>query len=216
MEYIALKKSKENKIKYFSFKKGSETKTCDFEISTNTKLFFKDVLEDPSDCVLGLDPSLTSFGWCVAESPECLLFGSLENTLTGSERIRWLISIIRDILSLHKPKKIVLEDYAFRANGAVYAGELGGILRLLLQEYVDAFPPGAIEFYKVTPQAIKKFIAGGGSKEKNVMLLKLYVKYGIEAVNDDQSDAIGAALLGLSGYTPPEKKPKKRKSKLTD
>ncbi len=176
-------------------------------------LFFKYSLGDPSSAVLGLDPSLTSFGWCVAESVTEMKFGSLGNSKTGSERIKWIISVIYDLLVTHKPRKIILEDYAYQSQGAVYAGELGGILRILLDEYVSAFPEGAITWYKVTPQEIKKCVAGGGSKEKNIMLLKLFVNYGIEALNDDQCDAIGAALLGLSSYVPKEKKPKVKKAK---
>ena len=49
------------------------------------------------------------------------------------------------------------------------------------------------EIFKAT--SLKKFLTGKGNAEKNLILMNVYKKYGVECSNDNEADAINIAKL---------------------
>ena len=66
----------------------------------------------------------------------------------------------------------------------------------------------------VAPSSLKKFVIGSGKGEKNLMLLHVFKKWGIEAVNDDEADAVALARVGVALVNPDAAKHKYEKEVL--
>ena len=54
-----------------------------------------------------------------------------------------------------------------------------------------------IKFKPIAPTTIKKFVTGNGQCKKNLMLLQVYKKFGIEFDSDDECDAFSLAKFAL-------------------
>ena len=160
--------------------------------------------------ILAIDPSLTSTGWAVGNSEFDLLFGDLKNDLRGEIRITWIITKLKELLLQHKPNIIAFEDYSYGSHTSAYdLGELGGFIRVLLKEYKDANP--TVTILKFAPSELKKFVTGKGDAQKDMIMMKLFQRFGVETANNNQADAVGLFFMPLLGKTPAEKIPKKKK-----
>jgi len=102
------------------------------------------------------------------------------------------ISFVPNIVKL---KNVFIEGPAYMSNGqyALQMGALHFLLRLFL--YKNKVP------YKViAPGTLKKFITGKGNAKKDLILLKVYKKWGVEFDIDDLADAYGLARMALEEY----------------
>lgn len=174
---------------------------------------------------LGIDLSLTEPGFCLQPggNPWHYNTGKLRG-MARIERIRQEVDCaVRDC----KPDIICIEGYSFGSQGraVVSAGELGGVVRhgLYLQGY---------GFTEVAPSQLKKYATGKGNTDKNLVLLAVYKRWGVDLINDNEADAfvlaqIGLALLGEydGKLTVPQAEviqaiksppPKKKRKKKTD
>lgn len=146
--------------------------------------------ETMSLSVMGIDPSLSSTGWChlTAEGVESGHFGSSKS---GPERLRELFDKLDDVLGLALPNLVVIEGYSYGSSHHREAlAEWGGLIRVLLWDR-------KIPTLVVAPQTLKKFVLpGGGSNEKDMMLLESYKRWGVEFANNDECDAHALAQLG--------------------
>jgi len=172
--------------------------------------------QDETKGILALDASLTATGW--AYGPEendttfPLVFSDMDNSLDGQRRINWIVSNLISMLKHYKPAKVCYEGYAYGASTAAYSlGELGGIIRMLLREYVRSNPH--VVLFEYTPGEIKKFVTGKGNGAKELLLMFVLKKFKIACENNNQADAVGLYYLMKSGTVPSEKKKKKRKKK---
>ena len=145
--------------------------------------------------VLGLDPSLTSFGVAEATFPGD---GSwlVETTtwtpdsLRGQERLRWFHERALRRLDRFQPHMVVLEGYAYaKGNYAHQIGELGGVIRLALDMR------GIVPLV-VPPAKLKKFVTGKGNSGKDLMLLEAYKRFGLDVQTSDEADAASLAIFG--------------------
>jgi len=174
---------------------------------------------------LGFDLSLTGTGVVVLNSHgEVCYVETLKNKLRGMERLQFIRDHTAKILRLFPPETICVEGYAMgsRSGQAFSIGELGGVIKLMLYES-DVTP------YLVPPTRLKKFIVGGGKAEKDLIMMKVFQRWGWEAGDNNQADAYGLAKLAQTLHTqkfeslnkaqlevvhdilnPPEKKGKKK------
>lgn len=181
-------------------------------ISGTVNLLWTEKGDSAKGVVLAIDPSLTATGWAVGENERNLVFGDMKNDLRGSERIVWIINRVKVLLHDHKPSVIVLEDYSFGSHTSAYdLGELGGFLRVLFHEYSREV--SGVSFLKFAPTELKKFITGKGIAQKELVMLKLFKRFGIETFNNNQADAVGLFLMALLGEKPSVKQKKIRKTK---
>ena len=146
---------------------------------------------------LGLDLSLTGTGIVVLNQDNFVLHAeTVKNKVTGMERLLTIRGRVYDILHKFPPKVICVEGYAMgsRSGQAFSIGELGGVIKLLLFE--EGYKP-----YLVPPTRLKKFIVGGGKAEKDMIMMKVFQRWGWEAADNNQSDAYGAAKLAQIIHT---------------
>jgi Holliday junction resolvasome RuvABC endonuclease subunit len=88
------------------------------------------------------------------------------------------------------PEVTAMEGYSMGSKfGREKLGELGGITKLAL--YDEGRMP-----YIVQPSTLKKFVLGGGAgRGKNLMLLGVFKKWGVEFSDDNAADAYSLARL---------------------
>lgn len=151
--------------------------------------------------VIGIDPSLTCTGLVGLENGTLVLHNTLEVKERGVERLLRLESMLQGKLREYKPSLVVVEGYAFaRANQAHQMGELGGMIRMLLAKL-------GINWIEVAPTQVKKFCTGKGNAAKDLILMNVYKRWGVEFQVNDEADAyvlakIGQAIMGdIKGLT---------------
>jgi crossover junction endodeoxyribonuclease RuvC len=140
---------------------------------------------------MGLDLSLTGTGVIVLNSDnEVEMNKTLKSKLKGMARLYHIREEIKFSVELWKPKVICIEGYSMgsRAGQAFSIGELGGVIKLMFFEK-DYVP------YLVPPTRLKKFITGGGKAEKDMILMKVFQRWGFEAADNNQADAYGLAKI---------------------
>lgn len=133
---------------------------------------------------VGIDQSYTGFGYCVDGESKKKMFPktkypkpverllAVEDWLSG-----WLTS-------LGPVDLVAMEGYANAAKfGREMAGELGWAVKRTIYEVLGQFP------LIVPPTSLKKFTIGKGSGGKNVMLLHVHKRWGVEFSDDNQADA---------------------------
>jgi crossover junction endodeoxyribonuclease RuvC len=147
--------------------------------------------------ILALDLSLTSPGYFSRDEHGIVRSGvwKTPKTLEGSSRmvrLDWIRSQIEDAaLKLGPATRVFIEGYAFaRANQAHQIGELGGVVRFALW-------CRGLQIVEVPPPSLKKFVTGKGNADKNLMLLNVYKRWGVEAADDNEADAVGLGRLAM-------------------
>lgn len=88
---------------------------------------------------------------------------------------------------------VVVEDFftpsnPYQIKAAIGLAGLGTIVRMAM--YEAGYP-----FYVVAQNQIKKFCTGTGRVQKSMMLREVYRKWGIEAKDDNQADAVAMAMM---------------------
>jgi crossover junction endodeoxyribonuclease RuvC len=159
------------------------------------------VLKDPM--FVGMDPSYNGFAIVVLDKDanilEKKLFGSeskeVEDRLIELEKE---YKFIRNIMSLHS---VCIEGPAYASQGAyiLQMGALHYMIRLMLKR-------AKIDFKVIAPGTLKKFVTGDGRAKKNLMLLNVYKRWGIEFDNDNLADAYSLARMALEDFKNGNKK----------
>ncbi len=151
--------------------------------------------------IMGIDPSLTSTGLVVLENGNLILHETLEVKEKGIARLLTLQNILEGRLFAYNPDLVVVEGYAFaRSNQAHQMGELGGMVRMLLAQK-------RVPWLEAAPTQVKKFATGKGNAAKELILMNVLKRWGVEFQVSDEADAfvlakIGQAVLGdIKGLT---------------
>ncbi len=147
---------------------------------------------------VGVDPSFNSTGIIILDQDTKLVeqknfslakYDEIEEKLMKFEE---KISFIPNIMRLGG---VYIEGPSYMSNGkyALQMGALHFLLRVFL--YKNEV------FYKViAPGTLKKFVTGKGNAKKDLMLLKVYKKWGVEFEIDDLADAYGLARMALEDF----------------
>lgn len=183
--------------------------------------------------ILGGDIS-THFGVAIVDcsefnKPQVLMSEEIKYhyKLKGEARNQAILDRLAEIIEEHKPEEACLEGYAInsrRLGGNIPLIELGGLSKYLLHLY-------GVPRTIVSPTALKLFATGHGDADKQAIMDMLLEQRGIKVVNDNEADAINAALFlaclkakllvpseqmeAIHNFlNPPKKKPKKRKKAI--
>lgn len=146
---------------------------------------------------LGLDPSLTSTGYCVLDEHGATLWlGRFPICKAkGASRLFELEAHLDKALENLDgiPTLVAIEGYAFGAfAGRERLGEWGGVLRLnLFKKHIP--------FIEIPPTTLKKYVTGKGNAKKNQMLLSVYKKWGTSCKTDDEADSYALAQFIRTG-----------------
>jgi len=147
--------------------------------------------------ILGIDPGLASTGWGVIESSggrlHYIAHGCIETGPDKSrgERLLFIFKSFLKILKTYKPAGAAMENLYFGKNvsSALSVAEARGILLL-------AITAQGIPVLELTPNAIKKGVAGVTKAEKNQVQEMVRLILGLKEIPkpDHAADALGAAI----------------------
>ncbi len=160
--------------------------------------------------ILGIDPSLTNTGLVWGTGPDahekqCVGYKPKrgEQFKTVPDRIRRLNILIHELENLLEesisPGYVMIEGYAYSRQRVITQAEFGGMLRSKLLDQTE-------NVIEVTANQLKKFATGKTTGDKNLILLQVYRRWGVECRNDDEADAYVLYRIGLcyAGICEPE------------
>jgi crossover junction endodeoxyribonuclease RuvC len=150
--------------------------------------------------VLGLDPSLRSTGWGVAEGRgttfRCLGYGHIP-TRSGEplpERLERIYTELKRVVSRFAPEAAGVETVFTAKNPkvALLLGHARGAAILALTQ-------NNVPVFEYAPRDIKKAVTGrgGAAKEQVAYMVQKILGLDAPAEPDDASDALAAALCHL-------------------
>ncbi len=161
------------------------------------------------DLFVGIDPSLTNTGLVILNEEAEVLNQELIMT-SSKEDIEVRLIKIRDHImysltndELDKFFHVCIEGLSFMSKGQGFT-QLAGLhyfLRTCLYQR-----SGDIEYKVIAPTSLKKFVFKGNAK-KELMLLKIFKRWGTEFEDSNLADAYGLARMSLDsrGQTLKEK-----------
>jgi len=172
---------------------------------------------------IGIDTSLTGTGFAIKDSNikenNGFTFKTIktkpEDFTDDTDR---LIHIRNEILKLipQNVDKVFIEDvfvgHGPSAGASLRLALLAGCVRAGLRD-------AGIKFEIVQPTMVKKYITGKGNAHKDLIMMTVFKKFGIETTNNNEADAIVMADMAFEGYHPQKisKTTKKtKKEKKTD
>jgi crossover junction endodeoxyribonuclease RuvC len=145
---------------------------------------------------VGLDPSYTGFGAVVLHED-----GTYDQFLGKFAPQRWKTPRLYEVedwlnstvikAATAEQVRVLREGYAPGAKfGREMAGELGGLVNSVVFDWIRREP------ILVSPGTIKKMATGKGSGDKNLILLNVYKRWGVDISNDNIADAYVLARIG--------------------
>lgn len=155
-----------------------------------------DILRDPM--FVGMDPSYNGFAIIVLDKEANMIEKKLFKSDTGLETEDRLIQLekefkfIPSIMCLHS---VFIEGPSYSSNGqfVLQMGALHFMIRLMLKR-------AGVNYKIIAPGTLKKFAAGDGRAKKDLMLLNVYKKWGVEFDDDNLADAYSLARMALEEY----------------
>lgn len=141
-------------------------------------------------CFVGLDLSLTGTGFCLKMGNQITIETISTKPKDFANNLDRLIHI-RDKLLSKIPmsvKMICVEDFFTPSNSmqigsAIKLAMLGTVIRIALYEK-------GLPFVIIAPNSLKKHITGTGAGQKSMIVREVFKKYGINAEDDNQADAV--------------------------
>lgn len=155
-------------------------------------------LEDDSiEKYIGIDQSYSGFAVTLINK-DCSLYKTFVYTspLRGVERLRDIALYFGH--KVFEPASNIqgsaMEGYAYGAQMAHMAGEIGALVKLELRSwlyYSEASYP-----LIVAPSMLKKYVTGKGTGiKKNQILLNVFKKWGVEFTDDNAADSYALARI---------------------
>jgi Holliday junction resolvasome RuvABC endonuclease subunit len=160
--------------------------------------------------VMGIDPSLTSFGIAYRGDKRITAKSVKSEPLRAYRRIAYLERHVSEAMDVCDPELVVMEGYAMGVvrGGRVFdLGEMGGVIRMLILRR-------GVGILCVPPTSMKLFITGTGggksreSKERVAQAVREIC--GLSFRNSDEYDAVALMLIG-EAHLSPRSLPRNRK-----
>ena len=161
------------------------------------KIQCNDVKTCKDPLFVGIDPSINATGLIVLDSNANIIEQKLfsvksEKFEEGLLKYEQEIGFIPKIVNL---QSVYLEGPAYQATGQVILqmGALHFMTRLFLFK-------NRVNYKIIAPGTLKKFVTGKGNSKKDLMLLKVYKRWGVEFDDHNLCDAYGLARMALEEY----------------
>jgi crossover junction endodeoxyribonuclease RuvC len=149
--------------------------------------------------VVGLDLSYTNTG--IAVFKDGAFQEALSKTVATSPKmgidvlradhvLKEIATLLDNLTLQHTKPAVFIEDYAYaRLTNREKMGELGGVVKhgLWAQGY---------EFETLPISTIRKVVTGKGNATKDLVMMSLYKRYGLDIQQNDIADAAAVALTG--------------------
>ena len=149
---------------------------------------------------IGIDPSFSSTGLIILdENARIVKQDILKFNKTGAD-IEDRLTIVKEklvdeIVNLHSSDdiKVAMEgpSYSSKGSSVLQMGALNFFIRYW-------FRIRGVNYSVKTPGELKKFITGKGNTKKDLILLNVFKKWGVEFECDDLADAYGLARMRLA------------------
>jgi len=154
------------------------------------------ILRDPM--FVGMDPSFNGFAIIVLDKDANIIEQKLVSSNTKSEVEDRLLELekeykfVKNIICL---RSVFIEGPSYSSNGnfVLQMGALHYMIRIMLKT-------ADINYKIIAPGTLKKFAAGDGRAKKDLMLLNVYKKWGVEFDDDNLADAYSLARMALEEY----------------
>jgi Holliday junction resolvasome RuvABC endonuclease subunit len=149
--------------------------------------------------VVGLDLSYTNTGIAifkdgvfqeltsktVATSPKMGI-----DVLRAHKILHEILTLLDDLALQHEDIKVFIEDYAYaRLTNREKMGELGGVVK-------HGLWGRGYDFETLPISTIRKVVTGKGNATKDLVMMSLYKRYGLDIQQNDLADAAAVALTG--------------------
>jgi crossover junction endodeoxyribonuclease RuvC len=152
---------------------------------------------------IGIDQSLTGFAVSVVEilTPSAHETWVYSSPYKGVQRLDDISVWLSSKLTFLKQNSndifdIAMEGTVVNSNSASVLGELAGVVKLNLFNTFKDSPNERLKTpLQVPPMTLKKFVCGKGTATKDLMLLNVYKKYGVEFSDNNATDAYGLARI---------------------
>lgn len=145
---------------------------------------------------VGLDLAFANNGVVILDEKGDIVFQEVLSSSKKNSDEERLVNIRATLDSLLQDNDVVcLEGLSFGSQGMALA-QLGAthyIIRVLLHER-------NIEFSIVTPSSLKKYVTGKGNCKKDLILLKVFQKWGVEFSDNNLADAYSLARFAFDKY----------------
>lgn len=156
-----------------------------------------DLEDDSIEKYIGIDQSYSGFAITIINK-ECTLYKTFVYTspMRGVERLRDIASFMGD--RVFEPTGNIqgsaMEGYAYGAQMAHMAGEIGALVKLELRTWL--YDTEAKYPLIVAPSMLKKYVTGKGQGiKKNQILLNVFKKWGVEFTDDNAADSYALARI---------------------
>ena len=153
-------------------------------------------ISDPK--FVGLDLSYVATGLIVLDSNGLILEQKLISTKSENDTEDRIIQIIDEILFIPKIMglaNVCIEgpSYGSRGNQMLQMGALNFYVRIFLRRK-------NVKYRIIAPPTLKKWVAGSGRAAKEMMLLHVYKRWGVEFKDNNLADAYGLARIAMEDY----------------
>lgn len=149
--------------------------------------------------VLGIDPGFdrTGFGFIEqrGSSVTHLTHGVIQTskTMTFAERLLMTRNELRQLLEVHKPDRVIVEELFFQNNAktAINVGMARGVIVVTIAD-------AGIPVFELTPNQVKQGITGHGAADKKQVQAMVQRILNLKEIPkpDDAADALAIAIVG--------------------
>ena len=120
---------------------------------------------------LGIDPSLSSTGFCVINiwTNEVIDYGVIQTSKkqeSSIERIDHIKNELHAVIDKYRPKTIIMEGLSF-GSGGQSTRDLAGLFHVLVNHFMNSVPHCKI--CSISPKTLKKRFANNGKASKEEM-----------------------------------------------
>lgn len=152
--------------------------------------------DHPSDKYIGIDQSYSGFAITTFSVDGAFHTEVYEGKGRGVERLSDIQKFLGTYLEWSTNiKGVAIEGYAYGAQMAHMAGELGGMVKLELKHWF--YDTDNAKYPLIIPPAmLKKYVTGKGQGvKKNQILLNVYKKWDVEFMDDNAADSYALARI---------------------
>ena len=151
--------------------------------------------------ILGIDPGYGRCGWGIIEQKgsqyKMIDYGCIETSPNQlfSERLEQIHQAISQLIKLHQPAKVGVEELFFAKNTktALKVAQARGVILLTIQQ-------AHIPIIELTPNQVKQSVTSyGGADKKQVQdMVKMMLRLAEIPKPDDAADALAIAITAAT------------------
>lgn len=149
------------------------------------------------DNFIGLDFAFAKNGFVIIDEQEKILLQKVIITDPKRTPEQRMIQILDELYPIkpNKTKLVYLEGLSYGSQGKSVSqlGAVHYLTRIFLYKK-------NINYKIISPSELKKFVTGKGNAQKDLMLLNVYKKWGVEFTDNNLADAYSLARMALEEY----------------